>query len=1835
MSELITKVCCKRKKNFHEYLEAYEKPDIASELWEKVIDLEDTDRRRPKKGRGDLLRMQLQNLKDVENPDKQIQKLWKKAVSSWLQLINTLVPHFFDDSVERELLSCIFNWFTCGDMSHPQFKNWKKLFKKGKASVLKELKAVSWEDKKHAKEHVALFVSLLDDVETKELTRVDDFENLLTPFLSDPEIRLIDGKTRLQIVGKGFFLGDIVDEILEKKTSSVKEINIYAKYFVGIDCNLENGEWHGMNVTIVTDKLTVWKRSTIDASGGITVVFNLISYPFSGIGYSIEVRGTASRGRYSGRDGEDGTDGRAGESSGNVVILTNQLKRPEKLTVKLNGGSGEGAQNGGAGADGSNGIKITKDSFLKTILNYSSLYRDRWSSFADYDPGSGWTKDFGESVYKNYEEWIYRTYTHEDGREMIFSFAGDCGWIYNSYDILFFIKGTDGSMGGSGGQNGVSGEGGNAGDFKARSLKTGAELKDIRLEMKKGKDGEEGKPGLPGNPGEHGNHMAVTDRSSGSWSFSKREARYFHGESGKNRLEIKQEYSQSSYNALNGYRKHAKDYSDCFTTFSTEGVPSIRHTKVTEKKTSSERRSKSQAVRKQTISIETLLEEFAEVCEGDELDIGDAADFKEFDADEDEEEEEEEQVQEEISVIRTLVEDSQEHEKNLRRSIVKPEVVIEEIKKAANNLDELTLVDLIDLWKRIFCVSLDVNQLEPELTRLRGLLCDEEYRSNFSDGRWTLSNGMSLRDVESFADQVKIKFAAKKELSGLEMMLKLDATGSIDIDLKDKELSDVVTTHLDAFWMEVNSDSYKTGLIPPLFKQLRDNSLPSTALLMALYNVNTFLKAREKLFKPFFRESFNWADIPAVESYLQSFLTEKEKKALAEKIEKERKEAEEKARKAEEKRVKEEEKKKRKAAKKLAKEASKNLPIEAVSTEAKEQDESSNESEPETGTEAHETEVFAEKEKSGWFSNINILKGKDVSEAFKTIAKEFKDEKTTENVFSELVAILKADRMLAQRFCIDKGSITNALKPPGSSPQSLVHMFYLSEQILNYNVQLFRYYLPFEKRITIPNDWYDPSKEATMNTVSDLVQWAADLVELPRINSEMQYFMQKNGIRCRAYRQMVADQEKVNIQMFGESGYCKMRQLESLNPECSEIRRLTIKDGKLKTIGVNESLRKLRAVMDTVRLNISLPQSSGSLKLAPYFPETFEPKVCEWTEAAIVATGSEMLPRFFQRLFELRGNSMSIVDLQFTVNTLIETTRTFNVPLEDLCNRILTKDGHLLDIFLALRVLGVMKGTAPKLDPLVRKLFDIKDSRLKALFGSKLHEMPITDEILTSLVNMLAHAEDRVAQLEKLELKEWVNIASCQKWNSYAPLLKAYGTVGYYIVLLDTMGKEEGQRLERIIEKMKSNKRCVILEKVISKLAFLITNNEVAFNDDYEKTLSHFLHCISEKCLEMDTKEMEGIFEEGSCVKTENVYLIVNEMQQDVIMKRVTRSMSEEDSRAAAAVLPKDDRTLRDLIQLSINPQDAPEAKKIRQKEMEKIEDILADRISEDLYGEKLQIIDHKLFKIYGKRLRDTQKIAILSAAKSGKNLLSQVNTGEGKSFIISCLAILRILIDPDDTVDIITSSSVLAQRDAESMRKLYEAFRIEVGHNCDEDVEKRKLAYKCAVVYGDIARFERDYLLQTFYKKNILGTRIRCNVIVDEVDSMLLDNGSNMLYLSHNVPGLELLDSFFIYLHKLVNTPPINETDAGYSSECLRQKILGDMCGLVTKEDLKKLLFNTKDLVSVGKAWRILVTQNVIDSEGVLRENWVSRQGSGFQSNILYIFKISQIPPRKECSLL
>ena len=149
----------------------------------------------------------------------------------------------------------------------------------------------------------------------------------------------------------------------------------------------------------------------------------------------------------------------------------------------------------------------------------------------------------------------------------------------------------------------------------------------------------------------------------------------------------------------------------------------------------------------------------------------------------------------------------------------------------------------------------------------------------------------------------------------------------------------------------------------------------------------------------------------------------------------------------------------------------------------------------------------------------------------------------------------------------------------------------------------------------------------------------------------------------------------------------------------------------------------------------------------------------------------------------------------------------------------------------------------------------------------------------------------------------------------------------------------------------------------------------------------------------------------------------------------------------------------------------------------------------ENIYIELISVMIKVNGKIFRYKPRETQKIAVLFFIFKQKNsgLIQEILTGEGKTIIISFLAVIKAF--QGKKVDILTSSTVLAERDANEMRNFYGYFGLSVDFcNKDfhetfrntylEDNRERKECFRCYkadIVYGDPLSFEGDILRTNF----------------------------------------------------------------------------------------------------------------------------------------------------------
>ena len=257
-----------------------------------------------------------------------------------------------------------------------------------------------------------------------------------------------------------------------------------------------------------------------------------------------------------------------------------------------------------------------------------------------------------------------------------------------------------------------------------------------------------------------------------------------------------------------------------------------------------------------------------------------------------------------------------------------------------------------------------------------------------------------------------------------------------------------------------------------------------------------------------------------------------------------------------------------------------------------------------------------------------------------------------------------------------------------------------------------------------------------------------------------------------------------------------------------------------------------------------------------------------------------------------------------------------------------------------------------------------------------------------------------------------------------------------------------------------------------------------------------------------------------------------------------------------------------------------------------------------------LGMISLAVNKIKGYFLRNTQLVAILLfiSKQKDKGLIEEISTGEGKSCIISSLAIYFAL--KGKKVDIISSSYTLAQRDSDEFRNLFDLFNLTTSYPYDSCPEP----YRANILYGTFLEFEGDYLREVTTHMKIRNGRCYEVIIIDEVDNLFIDNilGSTQLvnsacgfkfllpiYLTTYL-SFELCDYFFLLYFKLgLKTIDDDELKVTFEKcindpierkERIIQILQGNMNQIVyteknfDKDKIKELLHEKKNMLDKKK---------------------------------------------------
>ena len=167
----------------------------------------------------------------------------------------------------------------------------------------------------------------------------------------------------------------------------------------------------------------------------------------------------------------------------------------------------------------------------------------------------------------------------------------------------------------------------------------------------------------------------------------------------------------------------------------------------------------------------------------------------------------------------------------------------------------------------------------------------------------------------------------------------------------------------------------------------------------------------------------------------------------------------------------------------------------------------------------------------------------------------------------------------------------------------------------------------------------------------------------------------------------------------------------------------------------------------------------------------------------------------------------------------------------------------------------------------------------------------------------------------------------------------------------------------------------------------------------------------------------------------------------------------------------------------------------------------------DDVLEESFAITREAAKRVLDMRHYDVQLIGGM-VLHEGK--IAEMKTGEGKTLVATLPIVLNAMTGKG--VHLVTVNDYLAKRDATEMGKLYDFLGYTTGVILESvhDFEEKKKAYAADITYGTNNEFGFDYLRDNMsYSKDQMVQRGHNYVIVDEVDSILIDEARTPLIIS------------------------------------------------------------------------------------------------------------------------
>lgn len=171
------------------------------------------------------------------------------------------------------------------------------------------------------------------------------------------------------------------------------------------------------------------------------------------------------------------------------------------------------------------------------------------------------------------------------------------------------------------------------------------------------------------------------------------------------------------------------------------------------------------------------------------------------------------------------------------------------------------------------------------------------------------------------------------------------------------------------------------------------------------------------------------------------------------------------------------------------------------------------------------------------------------------------------------------------------------------------------------------------------------------------------------------------------------------------------------------------------------------------------------------------------------------------------------------------------------------------------------------------------------------------------------------------------------------------------------------------------------------------------------------------------------------------------------------------------------------------------------------------DKSLNDVLVDSFAITREASKRVLGMRHFDVQ---LIGGMVLHEGRIAEMKTGEGKTLVATLAVILNAM--SEQGVHVVTVNDYLASRDSSEMAPLYSFLGYETGVILEGEYNPaaKRLQYGADITYGTNNEFGFDYLRDNMtYTKEHMVQRGHSFVIVDEVDSILIDEARTPLIIS------------------------------------------------------------------------------------------------------------------------